>query len=337
MEAVLDLFPQAPIYTSVYHDAAVSDRLRAADVRTSWLQRLPGVRRYSRALLPLMPTAFASFDLTEYDVALSVTSAFAKHLTIRGATRHVCFCHTPPRYLWDLEDEYLAGRIGEGALRSMARHLRRMDLEAAGTVHQFIANSDTVADRIRRWYGRDSMVIHPPVQTDLFMPVDRPTADYYLVVSRLVGYKRIDLAVDACTRLGRKLVVVGEGPEGARLRRRGGSSVSFVGTKPDGEIARLYANCRALLFPGFDDFGIAPVEAQAAGRPVIAYARGGATETVRDRVTGLFFREQSVSAVVEAIERFERLELDPTACRENAERFDSSVFRDRLSLVLTAA
>jgi glycosyltransferase involved in cell wall biosynthesis len=303
-------------------------------VRTTWLQRLPFVRKYSRALLPLMPRAFAALDLRPYEVAVSITTAFAKSLSPRPGTRHVCYCNTPPRYLWDLADEYLDHRFGGRLLRPVVTALRAADLRAAETVDQFVANSDNVAQRIRRAYGRDSIIIYPPVNTTYFQPAEVPTNDFYLVVSRLVRYKRIDLAVAACNRLRRKLVIVGEGPERARLQDLAGPTITFLGKRSDEEIRGLYANCRAFLFPGLEDFGISPVEAQSAGRPVVAFGRGGATETVLDGVTGMFFPEQTVDSLVEAVMRLEASSFDPVACRQNALRFDASVFRDRLSEVI---
>lgn len=336
IEELLRLYPGAPVYAAVYHGPSVSARLRGADIRTTWLQRLPLVRKYSRALLPLMPGAFAALDLSGFDVVVSVTSAFAKHVTVPSGARHVCYCHTPPRYLWDLEEEYLGGRPGASLLKRVAGRLRQADVRAATSVDEFVANSRNVADRIRRAYGRESVVIYPPVDTDLFQPVDSPSLDYYLVVSRLVGYKRIDLAVDACNRLGRNLVVIGRGPERRRLERMAGPTVTILGGRSDAEIAGFYANCRALLFPGLEDFGIAPVEAQAAGRPVVAFGRGGALETVLDGRTGVFFGEQSTASLVDAMRKLEEMEPQPADCRENAMRFAAAVFRDRIVPVIAA-
>lgn len=281
-----------------------------------------------------MPAAFSSLDLDSYDVVVSVTTSFAKTLSLGPSTRHLCYCNTPPRYLWDLEEEYLSNRVGRPILKRIAAKLRSIDLRAAQRVDQFIGNSKNVAERIRRTYGRESTVLYPPVRTDLFRPVACPSNEYYLVVSRLVAYKRIDLAVQACTRLGRKLIVLGAGPERRRLEQMAGPTVTFVGARTDAEIAATYANCRALLFPGLEDFGISPVEAQSAGRPVVAFGRGGAVETVRQDVTGVFFEDQTVESLIGAIERLERTPFDPNQCRDNAKRFDASIFRDGIANAL---
>jgi glycosyltransferase involved in cell wall biosynthesis len=284
-----------------------------------------------------MPRAFSALDLNGFDVVISVTSAFAKSLLLPNSTAHVCYCHTPPRYLWDLAEDYSRHQRGGALLQPMISSLRRADIRAAATVSQFVANSNNVAERIRRAYGRPSQVIYPPVNTGLFQPVAAPDEANYLVVSRLVRYKRIDLAVAACNQLQRRLVIVGEGPERRRLEAIAGPTVRFLGWQSDAEISRLYANCKAFLFPGLEDFGISPVEAQSAGRPVIAFGSGGATETVIEGVTGVFFNEQSVDSLVSAIRRFEGMRLLPGDCRENATRFDASVFRSRLSEVVSDA
>ena len=323
------LYPSAPIFTSVFEPARLPVELRTWDVRSTFLQRFPLVRYYSRLLLPLMPAAFDQLDLRDYDVVITASSAFSKNVRVASGARNVCYCHTPPRYLWDLTDQYLSITARTVAGPTL-RWLREADRRASQRVDEFVANSSTVAERIRRAYGREARVIFPPVDTDRIQPNGRPAEDFYLVVSRFVPYKRVDLAVAACTRLGRKLVVVGTGPETARLRAAAGPTVSFTGALTDEAVADLYARCRAFVFPGFEDFGIAPVEAQAAGRPVIAFGAGGATETVVDGQTGVFFHEQTVDALVRAIEQLENTEFDPAVCRANAMRFDATIFRERI-------
>jgi glycosyltransferase involved in cell wall biosynthesis len=321
----------------VFDPTAVPDALRSWDVRPSFLQRLPFVTRYSRATLPLMPLAFDRFNLESYDVVISVSGAFAKNVRRPSSGSTVCYCLTPPRYIWDMHDEYVRGRLDRPLLDIAAHWLRRADLAAASRVDQFITNSQTVAERVRRTYLRPATVIYSPVDCAWVRPDGSPPDDYYLVVSRLVRYKRVDLAIAACNRLKRRLVIVGAGPEAARLRAKAGPTIEFVGQRSDGDVATLYARCKALLFPGFEDFGITPLEAQAAGRPVVAFGRGGATETVVDQVTGVLFHEQSVDALVDAIERLDRLSVPQTVCRENAMRFDVSVFRQRMSAAIQAA
>jgi len=324
------LYPDAPIYASVFDRRGLPRETDGWDLRSTVLQRLPGAKRYSRALLPFMPAAFARLELAAYDCVISTSSAFSKNLSTRAGVPNVCYCFTPPRYLWDLRDAYapgLAGRVSAPAVR----WLRTRDQAAAARVTRFLAISQTVAERIRRIYDRDCKVIYPPVEVDRIAPTGSAPEDFYLVVSRLVGYKRVDLAVQACSRTGRRLVVVGAGPDLGRLRRMAGPTVEFSGALADGEVAELYARCRAFLFPGIEDFGIAPVEAQAAGRPVIAFGLGGATETVVDGVTGLFFHEQSVAALTAAMERSEQMEFDTASCRANARRFDAGLFRSRIA------
>jgi glycosyltransferase involved in cell wall biosynthesis len=325
------MFPEAPIYTAVYDEAKTLPALRGADVRTSFIQRIPIVRGSHMAFLPLMPMAFEEFDLSEYDVVITTSSACAKGVITRPGTLNICYCHTPCRYIWDLYPEYTRGKRAKPFFAPVAHWLRMWDRVSSDRVDHFVANSREVAGRIRRHYRRDSEVIYPPVDVELIQPNGRDPEDFYLVVSRLVEYKRVDLAVRAATRLGRRLVVVGRGPELKRLREMAGPTVELRGWVSDEEVAGLYARCRAFLFPGLEDFGIAPVEVQAAGRPVIAYGRGGAAETVIDGVTGVHFHEQSVDALAEAILRFEASPLDPAACRRNAEGFSAARFRERIA------
>lgn len=328
-----DLFPDAPIYASVFDRRRLPRLTDAWDIRGTALQRLPGARRYSRALLPLMPRAFANLDLSGYDAVVTTSSAFSKNARTRDDAPNLCYCFTPPRYLWDLRETYTPGLTGRAAA-PLVRWLRDRDMDAASRVTRFVAISETVAERVRRTYNRDCAVIYPPVEVDRIVPSGRPPEDFYLVVSRLVGYKRVDLAIEACNRLERRLLIVGGGPELRRLRRLAGPTIEFRGFLDDAEVARLYASCRAFLFPGLEDFGIAPVEAQAAGRPVVAFASGGATETVIDGVTGVWFAEQTVDALVDAIERLDRMAIDPAVCAANARRFDAARFRAHMRLAI---
>ena len=328
-------FAAPPVYTSVYDPAGVPAALRTWDIRPSVLQHLPGVRRYSRALLPLMPWAFDRFDFSGYDAVITCSSAFSKNITTANATRNICYCFTPPRYLWDMRDAYTEGRLLKRPLRAALTWLREADRRAATRVHQFVADSNAVAERIRRAYGRTSLVVYPPVDTSLIQPNGRDPEDFFLVVARLVRYKRVDIAIRAANALGRPLWIVGVGQELQRLRAIAGPTIRFLGSLPDAEVAALYARCRAFLFPGLDDFGIAPVEAQAAGRPVVAYGAGGALETVIDRTTGLHFHEQTTEALVEALERLDGAHMDPAACRRNADRFNTAAFRAAMRRVVT--
>jgi glycosyltransferase involved in cell wall biosynthesis len=327
------LYPAAPIYTSVFAPENLPREMQTWDVRPSPLQRFPFVRRYSRALLPLMPMAFETFDFREYDIVLTMSSAFSKNVNTVSGTQSVCYCLTPPRYLWDLPGEYLGGTARFLAAPVLA-HLRELDRRAAQRADRFVAISQTVADRVQRWYGRDADVIYPPVDTNRIRPNGRDAENFYLVVSRLVGYKRVDLAIEACNRLGRELRVVGTGPESKRLRALAGPTVQFLGAQSDDVVADLYARTKTFVFPGFEDFGIAPIEAQAAGRPVVAFRAGGAAETVVSGATGVFCEEQTVDALVDAIEKLDRIDVNPDACRINAERFAAPIFRERMSRLL---
>lgn len=333
-----DMYPDAPVFTTVYRPEALPEEMRGMDVRTSFIQRIPVVRQRHITYLPLMPLAFEQFDLSSYDVVVSLSSACAKGVVTRPSTAHVNYCHTPCRYFWDLYHEYTRSHslLARTLFAPVAHWLRLWDRAAADRVDHFVANSHEVARRIQKHYRRHPEIIFPPVDVDRFTPVPEPE-DYYLVVSRLVDYKRIDLAVEAATRLGRRLVVVGTGPELRRLQAVAGPTVEFRGRLSDPEIAALYARCRAFLFPGLEDFGITPVEAQAAGRPVIAFGEGGALDTVRHGVTGILFEEQGVASLAQAIVDFEARAFDPASCRANAERFDAREFRRRMAATIDRA
>jgi glycosyltransferase involved in cell wall biosynthesis len=325
-----EMFPDAPVYTTICDPPNLPAEMRGWDIRTSFLQRVPfAVKRY-QAFLPLMPLAFEQFDLREYDLVISASSACAKGVITRPDALHLCYCHTPCRYIWDLYHDYARDMRGRVLFAGVAHWLRVWDRLSADRVDHFVANSREVAGRIRKHYRRDSEVIFPPVDVDRIRPNGKSPEDFYLVVSRLVQYKRIDLAIEAAKRLGRRLIVVGDGPARRRLESIAGTTVEFRGHLPDDEVADLMAGCRAFLFPGWEDFGIAPVEAQAAGRPVVAYGRGGALETVVDGVTGVLFEEQTVKAVVEAMIDIEARRIDSVACRRNAERFSAHLFREQV-------
>lgn len=320
------LYPAAPIFTSVFDPSTLPAEMREWDVRPSFLDALPFVRRYSRALLPLMPYAFQRFDLSDYDIIVTVSSAFSKNVASPAGAKNLCYCLTPPRYLWDMRDAYMRTSM-KYVSAPIVHWLRGRDREAAARVDEFVAISNVVADRVKRWYDRPADVIYPPVDTSRIRLAIGEPENFYLVVSRLVAYKRIDLAIEACNRLKRPLTIVGVGAERRRLEAIAGPTIKFLGSRPDADVSELYARCRALIFPGLEDFGITPLEVQAAGRPVIAYGAGGATETVLDGRTGILFGEQSADSLVAAIERLDRTPIDARACRANAERFDTSVFR----------
>ncbi|MBI4579107.1 MAG: glycosyltransferase [Planctomycetes bacterium] len=301
------MFPDAPVYALLANRDQLDTTLRQRDIRCSWLQRFNWISSLQRKALPLLTAAARSMDATAYDVVICSDAAVIKAIRTRPGALKICYCHTPMRYVWDLYDEYYrqAGPLGRLGLRLAAPRLREQDRLAADTVDAFVANSRHVADRIRRHYGRPSIVIAPPVDVVFPPPLPEPD-DYYLVVSELVHYKRVDLAVEACGRLGRPLVVIGAGPLLGDIRRRAAGCIHFLGWQSDEVVRGHLRRCRALLFCGEEDFGLTPVEAMAAGRPVIAYRAGGATETVLDGCTGLFFDEPKVDALANTIERFER-------------------------------
>jgi glycosyltransferase involved in cell wall biosynthesis len=325
--ALHHLYPDAPIFTSLYAPGRLPPAYARLPVVPSWLQRLPGAARYHRSLVPLMPAAFERFRLRGYDVVISSSHACAKGVRVSAGTPHICYCHTPMRYAWDLQDEYLRGFAPplRPVVRAMLARLRRWDKDTSARVDYFIANSRFVAQRIDAHYGRTAAVIYPPVDTDYFTPGDGGPGRYYLVVSRLVPYKRVDLAVQACTRLSVPLIVVGDGPESASLRKMAGPTVRFVGEVDDAALREYYRGCTALIFPGIEDFGLVPVEAQACGRPVIAHAGGGALESVLPEVTGRFFSEQTVESLMAALREFAPDMFLPDPIRRHAERF--SVWR----------
>jgi glycosyltransferase involved in cell wall biosynthesis len=334
LEELHALFPEAPVYTSMYWPAKMSPIIRGLDVRTSFMQRLPLVTRNHQPFLLLYPLAFESFDLSGYDVVISNSSAFCKGVLTPPGTLHVCYCLTPMRWVWNYHAYVERERLGAAArlvLPAAISQLRAWDVATAQNVDRFLAISNTVAARIGKYYRRDATVIYPPVNCDAFAAQPGRIEDYYLVVSRLIPYKRIDLAVDAFTRLGIRLKIVSTGGRDlAALRSRAGRNIEFVGSVSDAELKELYARCRGYVFPGEEDFGIAPLEANASGRPVIAYAGGGALDTVIDGRNGVLFTEQTVEGLMDAVRRAEETAWDAEVLRSHAQRFDRSVFREQL-------
>ncbi len=338
---LLELFPHAELFTSVYDPAPWPPIITERPVHPSFLNRIPGATANYPKLLPLMNRAFESFDLSGFDLVLSSSHANAKNVHTPPGTLHVCYCHTPMRYAW--EPEFLAGEeIGRAmrlALPPLLRKLRKDDLAGAARPDVFVANSAHVAARIERFYGRDAHVVHPPVDVDHYLGLAHDPGDYYLVFGRVVPYKRVDLAVAAADLIGRPVKIAGGGRalDAVRAGTRADSSAQFLGRVSDADRDALLSGARALLFPGEEDFGIVPVEAQAAGVPVIAYGVGGARETVRDGETGVLFDAQTPAALAGAIERFETLSIDPEAPRANARRFGREQFREEFAAVIAEA
>jgi glycosyltransferase involved in cell wall biosynthesis len=340
LEAMCEMFPDADVFTHVYAPDRTSDIIKRHRITTSWVSRLPNARRWYKKYLPFMPAALEALDLQQYDLVISMESGPAKGIIPNPRALHVCYCHTPMRYLWDQYNEYYAsaGIFTKAAMTLLGGWLRMWDVTTASRVDVFVANSANVRRRIQRYYHRDAAVVHPPVDVDRFSIADAP-GDFYLHVGQLVRYKRVDLSVDACTRLGRRLVVIGDGDELARLRRRAGPTIEFLGWQSDEVVAKYYRECRALLFPGEEDFGIVPVECQASGRPVIALARGGALETVTAPTSGILFEKQTVEGLTHAILDFERDEqrFDSQRLRQGARVFSKDRFLREMRTTLSAA
>ena len=332
---LLELLPDADVFTSVY-DADRWPALRQErDVHVSFLDRLPGARRHYPRLLPLMNAAFESFDLSEYDLVVSSSHSCAKNVLTDAGTLHVCYCHTPMRHAW--EPRHLDGELGGAsafAARMMLGRLRRDDLAGASRPDVYVANSSHVAARIRKHYRRDAVVVPPPVDVERYLQLQRHAGDYYLVLGRVVPYKKVELAVGACATLGRPVKVVGEGRGLDAARAAAGPGAEFLGFLPDAEVDALLSGARGVLFPGEEDFGIVPVEAQAAGVPVIAYAAGGVKDTVIENETGVFHAEQTVTSVASAILQAESMQFDDSRMRANARRFGRARFRAEMTDVL---
>ncbi len=329
-----DIFPDAPIYTSIYDPKRVDPAFQKMDVRTSFMQKLPLVTKHHQPYLPFYPFAMESLDLRGYDLVLSSSSAFGKGVITRPETLHICYCHTPMRWCWAY-DEYVEreqlGKVARRVLPLLITGLRVWDQTSAMRVDHFIANSPVVAERIQKYYRRDAIVIPPPVEASRFIfdPTIQPE-DYFLVVSRLIPYKRIDLAIEACNRLQLPLVIIGSGRDEERLKKMAGPTIRFMGRLSDEEVLHYYAHCRALLFPGEEDFGITPLEAQASGRPVIAYGVGGVLASVIDGITGVFFHEQTAASLASVLATFDEHSFDTQVIRNHALEFDMPRFRRRI-------
>lgn len=336
VEVFHEMYPDAPIYTSVYNPDTTWPSFRDMDVRPSFMQRITRSNKISRALLPLYPAAFASFDLRVYDLILSSTTAFAKGVRVPLGVPHVCYCNAVTRFLWDADtyfDRQGTHRVVRSGVGLLGALLRPWDYAAAQRVTQFVAGSTNTARRIERFYHRDAIVCHSPIDAARFT-LSSHIEDYFFATARLNTYKRIDLAVQACTQLGLQLLVAGEGPDRRRLEGLAGPTVRFLGRISDDELRHHYATCRAFIMPGEEDFGLTPLEAMASGRPVIAYASGGALETIVDGVTGAFFEQQTVASLVETLANFDSSAYNPQIARKHAMAFDKEIFKQRMLTVI---
>lgn len=332
LSALLDLYP-ADLFTLLYDEKVLQGlSTQPLSVTASFVQKLPLAKRLYRNYLPLFPKAIESFDLSGYDLIISSSHAVAKGIKKREGQIHICYCHTPMRYVWDLYEQYVEPLTGiKRALAKITlQRLKEWDFKSSSRVDYFIANSHYIKERIQTSYQRDSVVIYPPVDVAGFEKM--PRSDFYITLSRLVPYKRVDLIVDAFTQMGNKrLLVIGTGPEEEDLKKRAGPLVEFLGFQPDSAIKTLLAQARALIFAAEEDFGIVPVEAQAAGTPVIAYGKGGALETVIDGKTGIFFDTQTPESLTQAISRFERLNFNADEIIAHAQKFRTERFKQEIS------
>ncbi|WP_224723760.1 glycosyltransferase [Paenibacillus vietnamensis] len=323
------MFPDAPIYTTIVDRGKLLPELRDAVIHTTFMQRIPGILKRFKMFFWLYPMAVRTMDVRGYDLILSSSSAYAKGVRKGRGSAHLCYCHTPMRFAWDFES-YMEGvsipKWAKAGAKLLTYPLRLWDRGNTRSVDILVANSTVVQSRIKKLYGVSAPIIFPPVDVGRFEVADAAPDDNFLIVSRLVSYKRIDLAVEACTRLGRKLIVIGEGPDRKRLESLAGPSVSFLGRRSDEEVTAHMKRCKAFLFPGIEDFGITPLEANACGRPVIAYGEGGALDTVVPNVTGMFFLKQSPEALMQTIQSFEQRQWDSRLIRKHAESFREDVF-----------
>jgi len=335
--AICDAWPDADVFTAVYDEAGTEGRFADRRIRTSFLQRLHPTSRTFRPLLPFYPHAVESFDLRGYDTVISSSSAWAHGVLVDPGAVHVCYCHNPFRYAWTEREATLRARgaVARPALRVLLSRWRQWDWIAAQRVDRYVANSRTTAERIRRYLGRESTVLYPPVEIDRFSP--GPVGAHYVVLAELMAHKRIDVAVEAFTRLGRPLVVIGDGPEGRRLRRLAGPTVTFTGRIPDAQVAATLASARALVVTAVEEFGIAAVEALAAGRPVIALGEGGVRESVQLGATGAFYERNDPAALADTVRAFDPLAVDPAVCRAAAERYSVERFQTRLAAIVADA
>ncbi|MEJ2634266.1 MAG: glycosyltransferase [Calditrichia bacterium] len=340
LEILCNLFPDSDVFTLLHNKGSVSPPIGIHEIFTSFIDKMPLKRNHYRNYLPLFPTAIERFNFKDYDLIISTSHAVAKGIITPPDALHISYLHTPMRYVWDMYDEYFGadktGWLSRKIIPFFANYLRMWDVSSSNRADWFLANSAHVAKRIKKYYRREATVIHPPVDTGLYK-VSRVNGDYYLIVSALVPYKKVDLAVRAFNRMNKRLLVIGNGPERKKLQKLAGPAIEFRDWQPAEELLKYYGNCRALIFPGEEDFGIVPVEAMACGKPVIAYGKGGALETVigveeggGGQPTGVFFNRQTEESLMEAMEDFEKREWNPDSISEHAKKFDKKNFEKNI-------
>lgn len=340
LEALLDIFPDADIYTHVYNPCAVSDKINAHRIYTSYINNLPFAKRLYQKYMPLMPHALNGFNLQKYDLIISSEAGPVKGVVPNPDAYHICYCHSPMRYLWDMYHEYYAGASlpVRFFMKRLVPSLRLWDISSANLVDRFITNSRYSAKRIKRYYNREAEVVFGPAQVEQYLTVERQPEDFYLFFGQAVVYKRLDIAVEACIRSGRKLVVAGAGLKEKDKKKYGASElIQFMGRVSDDELKNLYARAKALLFPGIEDLGLVPIEANAAGCPVIAYRKGGVLDTVKENETGIFFDEQSPAALMKAMDRFEAMEAhfqNRTLFTRQVQQFSKTAFINRIERIV---
>ena len=336
LEILCDFFPDAPIYTLIHLKGKVSPKIESHKIISSFIQKCPFAEKKYRNYLPLMPWAIESFDCSQYDLVLSTSHCVAKGIKVRDTSLHICYCHTPMRYIWDQYDRYFGPKEASLMLRCFMKILRprlqKWDQASAKNVDYFISNSNYVKDQIKKYYFKDSEVIHPPVDTEFYMPEvkNNESPPFYLIVSALAPYKKIDLAIEAFNILKQPLKIIGTGQWEEKLKKMANDNIEFLGWKSDEELKWHYQHCKALIFPGTEDFGIVPLEAMSSGTPVIAFQKGGALETVLENKTGVFFQEPNPNSLLKAIEKFNCCHWEKNILRQHALEFSPEIFKNKL-------
>ncbi len=334
LQAFIELFPKAPIYTLLYDEQRTGRAFQGRRIHTSFLQHFPLVKAHHRPFLMFMPLAIEQFDLSDYDLVLSDSASYAKGIITGAKTKHICYCHTPIRYAWDDSHKYIQEFGYANFIKTLIpifmNYIRLWDESAADRVDEYICNSEFVANRIKKYYQRQAMVINPPVKTNLFYSVSQPDK-YFLMVGRFLPYKRFDLAIQAFNHLGWPLKIIGDGPDKKRLQKMAGKNIQFIGLVSDKELKDYYAYAQAFIFPQEEDFGITAIESMASGRPVIAYQAGGALEIVKPGETGLFFSKQDKQSLIRTLKEFKKIHFDPEIIKQRAFHFDQENFKRKIS------